>query len=424
MSMGRLIAVWLLIFTLAAWGRPHPVGFGPKIPSITTAQSYEFSLKRDLVLTDFGQRIDDQFQIPEGMEERVAFWFDVYTLYGSNHHVIHHSRYPWIVFEVIDTTSRVNSGKGPLWLRKQRAQKFVEARKASVRHILRSLAKNPRFLPSPQYKQILERIKSTPGRNLRQKLRLASASLRSQLGQRDFFHSGLEQSTHYLSHMEQEFESQGLPKELTRIPFVESSFNTKAKSRVGASGIWQIMPKTGRAYLTVNDFVDERNNPIKATRAAGRLLRSYHRALKKWPLTITSYNHGIGNIRKAIKAARSEELPTIIHRYHKGDFKFASSNFYACFLAALHAEKYNELFFNDIERLPTKRFVVAQLKSSIRTKFLLKKYKISEDEFLRYNLDLIGAVKRNSRLPRGLKVLLPEGVYKPLASNQIEKVRL
>ncbi len=380
--------------------------------------------KRELILSDFAQRISPEFKVPKDLKDRVSFWFDIYTVFGSNHHVIHHVRYPWIVYEVIDVTARVQSGKGPLWLRKERAQKFVNSRKAEVQKILKQLAKNPSRTPTENHKRYLKLIKETPGSSLKKKLSLAASSVRTQLGQKDFFHSGLEQSTYYLSHMEEEFESQGLPKELTRMPFVESSFNTKAKSRVGASGIWQIMPRTGKAYMKVTDFVDERNNPLKATKAAGRLLKSYHRSLKSWPLTITSYNHGIGNIRKAIKAAKSEHLPTIISRYHKGDFKFASSNFYSCFLAALHAEKYHELMFDDIHRLPEKKFIITQIQKPTRPKTLLKRYKLSEEEFVRFNLDLANAVKKNSLLPKGLKVFLPADVDKTLASNQIKKVRL
>lgn len=424
MSVRRFIAIWLFISANYSWGAPQPISYGVPQPSIKTIKSFDFDEKKSLALSDFAQRIQPDFHVPEALNRRVSFWFDVYTLYGSNHHVIHHSRYPWMVFEVVDVTEKVNTGKGPLWLRKQRAQKFVSSRKNLTRKVLRDLLRNPRKLPTEQHKRYLAIIKDGPGKSLKRKIRLALNSVRTQLGQKDFFHGGLEQSTYYLPHMEEEFANLGLPTELTRMPFVESSFNTKARSRVGASGIWQIMPRTGKAYLVVNNYVDERNNPIKATRAAGKLLKNYFRALKTWPLTITSYNHGIGNIRKAIRAARSEDLPTIINRYHRGHFKFASSNFYSCFLAALHAEKYHEILFNDIQKLPEKKFVITKLKKAVRTRTLMKKYDLSEERFVRFNLDLSVAVKKNYLLPKGLKVFLPEGIHKPLAANEVKKVRL
>ncbi|NCN40582.1 lytic transglycosylase domain-containing protein [bacterium] len=424
MSVRRYIAVWLLFISFFAESAPLPFTYGSHPLSVSKVKKEDLSARRRLILSDFAQRISPEFQIPDALQQRVAFWFDIYTTFTANDHVIHHTRYPWIIYEIINTSSQIETGKGPLWLRKQRAEKFVERRKAQIRLVLKDLSRNPISKKSSEHKRLSQLILSqAPGKSTKAKFKLAYQSVRAQLGQKDFFRSGLEQSTYYLPHMEEEFERMGLPTELTRMPFVESSFNTKAKSRVGASGIWQIMPRTGKAYLKVTPYIDERNNPIKATTAAGRLLKSYNRALKSWPLTITSYNHGIGNIRKAIKAARSEDLATIISRYHRGDFKFASSNFFACFLAALHAEKYQELMFNDVERLPKKNFVVTQLSRSHRPKTLLKMYKLSQEEFLRFNLDLAEAIKKNRPLPRGLKVFLPERLDKTLAANEMKKVR-
>lgn len=425
MAVWRFLAFGLLIVPVTGWSKSQPVSYGTQagipIHSVKITDDRE---RTSLILSDFAQRISPEFRVPDDLRDRVAFWFDIYTKYDDKVHVIHHARYPWIIFEVVDNTERIETGKGPLWLRKDRANKYVEARKREIRKVLNDLIRNPHRHKTDLHKEIFDLVDSAPGGTIKSKLRLAAGSVRAQLGQKGFFRSGLEQSTYYLPHMEEEFDSMGLPTELTRMPFVESSFNTKAKSRVGASGIWQIMPRTGKAYMTVSDLVDERNNPIKATKAAGRLLRSYYKALDSWPLTITSYNHGIGNIKKAIRGARSEHLPTIISRYHKGDFKFASSNFFTCFLAALHAEKYSDLIFADVERVPKKNFKIKQLTAAARPKSLMQKYNLTREEFIRFNLDLIHAVERNSLLPRGLKVFLPGDLDKPLASNEMKKVRL
>jgi membrane-bound lytic murein transglycosylase D len=237
-------------------------------------------------------------------------------------------------------------------LRREAANKLVRKQMLEIRYGLKKLARRKSFenLSSVE-RELYDRLISVEGPRKRV-FRMAAAQVRSQLGQKDFFQRGLVNSSRYLPYMEEEFKRIGLPVELTRMPFVESSFNEEARSKVGASGIWQIMPRTGKAYMIVNERIDERNSPLKATAAAGRLLQSYNRAMQSWPLTITSYNHGIGNIQKAVKAARSRDLATIIARYHQGDFKFASSNFYTCFLAALYAEKYHELIFKEIPREP------------------------------------------------------------------------
>src|SRR4029453_7063103 len=96
------------------------------------------------------------------------------------------------------------------------------------------------------------------------------------------------------------FRDEGLPVELTRLPLIESCFDVEAYSKVGAAGIWQFMPATGRLYMEVSSSVDERRDPIPPPRAAARYLsRSYER-LGNWPLAITSYNHGPNGMARAI----------------------------------------------------------------------------------------------------------------------------
>lgn len=364
---------------------------------------------RQQILNDRGQRIGAEFRIPKKLMRRTEFWFDIYTRYGESHHVIHHIRYPWIVFKVVDTSFILTSGKGPLWLRRDRANKLAKQELNRVRSTLKSLSKRRSFKKlTPAERNIMEQLASLPGPR-QAVLRMAAANVRSQLGQRDFFRRGLVNSTKYLNYMEEEFRQQNLPIELTRMPFVESSFNEAARSKVGASGIWQIMPRTGKAYMIVNDWIDERNSPLKATQIAGQLLKQYHRSLKSWPLAVTSYNHGIGNIQKAIRHAKSRDLPTIIERYHRGDFRFASSNFYTCFLAALFAEKYNELIFRKSEREPLLARESLFLRKPMRARALLERAKLDLNLLLKYNQDLVSAFKRNVVLPAGYELHVPAG---------------
>lgn len=378
-------------------------------PSPVWTEKERLSLMaREDILKDPLDRISTEFKIPQKMDERVAFWFDIYTKYGGNHHVIHHVRYPWIIYKVIDTSSFLH-GSGPLWLRRQRAENHVKAEREKVQRALGQLARRSHFrgLP-PLERQLYHKLSSLKGS--RQAVhRLAAQSVRSQLGQRDFYVSALRRSSRYLPYMEEEFLRQGLPVELTRLPFVESSFNEKAQSKVGASGIWQIMPRTGQAYITVNNFIDERNSPLKATALAGRLLKQYQRSLKSWPLAVTAYNHGIGNIRKSMRAAGSEDLPTIIERYHQGHFRFASSNFYACFLAALYAEKYHDVIFENTvrDKLLARETILLSQRMSIKD--LARLTNLDVESLLEYNLDIRDAIRHNRHLPKGFELHLPPG---------------
>jgi membrane-bound lytic murein transglycosylase D len=360
-------------------------------------------------LKDPLDRVDAQFSIPDSLFKRTQFWFDVYTRYDSNVHIIHHMRYPWIVFKVIDTREMVAKGKGPLWLRRERAQKHVAQEKAQIIHILRRLSKINSFAHlSPSEQALFDAINELPG-NRSSAFRFAAQNVRSQLGQMDFFVSGLRWSQRYIPYMEEIFSAQGLPADLTRLPFVESSFNVKAQSKVGASGIWQIMPRTGKAYLNVSSDIDERNSPLKATLAAARILRSYFHALKSWPLAVTGYNHGIGGVLKARRKVQSSDLATIIRKYHGGSFKFASSNFYTCFLAALYAEKYhNEIFPFAVKDDLLEREVI-KIESPLRLKRLASLTGLDVDVIIELNLDLRNSSSSNPLLPRGFDLHLPPG---------------
>ncbi len=361
------------------------------------------------ILGDFQARVSPEFSVPHGLWERTWFWFDVYTRYGEAHHIIHHVLYPWVVYKVYDTTQTLVNSRGPLWLRRDRAEKLAKREAQTIRETLikLSLRKNYSRINGLE-KALYDRLASVPGKRSAV-FREAARNVRSQLGQKDFFQRGLVNSSKYLPHMEAEFRAKGIPTELTRLPFVESSFNENAYSKVGASGIWQIMPATGRAYMIVDDNIDERNSPLKATRVAAYLLRSYARTLGQWPLAVTAYNNGIGNIRVAMRKAQSKDLATIIERYHRGDFQFASSNFFTCFLAAMYAEKYNDLIFKNVSREPLQDRAVVQLGSRTKTRNLPGLVGVKKEQLLQYNLDLQAAYRKNALLPRGFKVFVPPG---------------
>ena len=95
-----------------------------------------------------------------------------------------------------------------------------------------------------------------------------------------------------------------LPVELKYMAVVESMLNPTATSRAGAKGIWQFMYTTAKSYgLEINSYVDERMDVEKSMDAAARYLRDAYRIFGDWPLAISSYNCGAGNVSKAIRRA-------------------------------------------------------------------------------------------------------------------------
>ena len=93
-----------------------------------------------------------------------------------------------------------------------------------------------------------------------------------------------------------------IPLELKYLAIVESALNPRAKSRVGASGLWQFMYPTGKQYnLEVTSYVDERYDPLKATEAACQYLSSLYGIFGDWSMVLAAYNCGPGNVSKAIR---------------------------------------------------------------------------------------------------------------------------
>ena len=111
-------------------------------------------------------------------------------------------------------------------------------------------------------------------------------------------------SQYYMPIIEESLRRYDLPLELKYVAVIESAFNPRAVSRVGATGMWQFMYRTAVSYgLRIDSYVDERMDPIKSIDAAARYFRDAYRIFGDWSLAISSYNCGSGNVNKAIKRA-------------------------------------------------------------------------------------------------------------------------
>src|SRR5690606_20883128 len=109
-------------------------------------------------------------------------------------------------------------------------------------------------------------------------------------------------SEYYFPMFEEHLAKYDVPLEIKYLAIVESALNPKARSRVGATGLWQFMYPTGKQYnLEVNSYVDERYDPLKATEAACQYLSNLYGIFGDWSLVLASYNAGPGNVSKAIR---------------------------------------------------------------------------------------------------------------------------
>ncbi|MBI2026607.1 MAG: lytic transglycosylase domain-containing protein [Deltaproteobacteria bacterium] len=317
----------------------------------------------DYLLDDPESLVSDEFQIPNYLRERVLFWFQVYTIYENTDIILHHRDQPWKIFSVVDVSGLSE---------KERLKKVVTE---------------------------IRRLKEHRGH------------IREQQGMRNSIHFALEKSGEYIRTMENIFEEEGLPIELTRLPIVESSFNPKAYSKNGAMGLWQFMRRTGRHFLdNIHSVIDERLNPFKSSYAAAQLLRENYQILKSWPLAISAYHHGPGILRSAMKKLQTSDISVIIKKYRHPDYGFASKNYYTEFLAALFTDIYHEKLFAYINRKKALLHEDVVLEYSMRIQTLLEICHISIEELRLLNPDLKKkAYTSNYYLPESYWLKVPVG---------------
>lgn len=109
-------------------------------------------------------------------------------------------------------------------------------------------------------------------------------------------------SQFYFPMFEEAMARYDVPLEIKYLAIVESALNSKAVSRVGATGLWQFMYETGKQYgLKIDSYVDERSDAYKASDAAARYMAGMYKIFGDWELVLASYNSGAGNVSKAIR---------------------------------------------------------------------------------------------------------------------------
>lgn len=345
------------------------------------------------------------FQVPPKLRPRVEFWKDIFAKYGRRQMVVHHRMYPQIVFGILDfTEDAARLGPGEL----RRVQDDVTARKtAELENAIKWLASGakPRNALERHIERQMSYIKGGPEKYQRI---LDEDLIRTQTGIRERFGEAVQRSGRYLPIMEQIFRDQGLPIELTRLPFVESSFDYTAYSSVGAAGIWQFMPATGRLYMRVTKTIDERRDAVEATKAAAQYLGDAYRRLNSWPLAVTSYNHGVAGVANKVRQLGTADIGTIVEHPTQRVLGFASNNFYASFLAALEVYEQRAVLFPDVTPEPPITYAAWRITQPIGIRAIMKQLNVSEEELRKRNYALSEQIWQGRvNLPTGYVLKIP-----------------
>jgi membrane-bound lytic murein transglycosylase D len=349
---------------------------------------------------------------PAALEPNIHFWTRIYSEIDGNGGLLHDSKNLDVVYEVVRFSSGLSS---------RARERRTEALKSRIRAALRSLAKGKRSGLSDEEQKVLSRW---PQGVANATLRDAAQRVRFQLGQADKFRAGIARSGAWRDHIEKTLVEHDVPVELAALPHVESSFNPRAYSRVGAAGLWQFTRGTGRRYLRVDHVVDERMDPVLATVAAARLLRDNQQRLDAWPLAITAYNHGVSGMSRAVRDLGTKDMGEISQRYTSRTFGFASRNFYAEFLAALDVDRHADQYFGPIqvERSPNYRRVT--LDHFYPASSLVSALGIHSDALREHNPALRPSIWNGAKyVPRGFELKIPIDASSPIElASALEQV--
>jgi membrane-bound lytic murein transglycosylase D len=353
-------------------------------------------------------RAESSFIVPQQLRGRVDFWKGIFAKYGKHQKVVHHRRFPQVSFKVLDFSKAAQELSPSAF---QSLVKKVEKEKVDeIYNLMERMSKGGQPQNSTE-SFIVQQMDLLPGGVSKyQQIVEKPELIRTQTGIREKAKEAVERSGRYIKVMESIFASEAnLPVELTRLPFIESSFNYTAYSSVGAAGMWQFMPATAKKYMTVGSVIDERLDPFIATRAAAKYLRHAYNSLGAWGLAVTSYNHGVAGVKKKTKEAGTTNIVQLIERT-SGEpvFGFASQNFWPEFLAAVEIMAEPKKYYPDLQMAAPIRSSEYRVPRPMFLNHAASLHGVTVDALLSVNYALLSPVASGKRpIPTGYILRIP-----------------
>ncbi|WP_232056702.1 MULTISPECIES: lytic transglycosylase domain-containing protein [Methylomonas] len=280
-----------------------------------------------------------QFPKPAELEPAVDFWRKTYAVWQRSEVAYHDDRYMNVVYEVMTLPGYVGEGLTA------EQKRLMSERRDYWKGQLAGLESKLRYNAplTPQDRMLIDKFERA-GLSVNTVLAGAGDRVRAQRGTRERFKRGMEISGRYNLQFRKIFRDAGLPEELALLPHVESSFQPAARSSAGAVGMWQFTKAAAQTFMPGNNRVDQRLDPFISAVGATRYLSYAYGKLGDWPSAVTSYNHGIGGMKRA-QSNMGKDFARIVRYYDGPAFGFASRNYYAQFLAAREIAANTDAYF-------------------------------------------------------------------------------
>jgi membrane-bound lytic murein transglycosylase D len=347
------------------------------------------------------------FPCPPEIQRRVDFWVMVFRAWNTNQIIFHDANRPERVYSV---------NKSKYTCSRRKPARSIERERDRIKKGLLGVAKKL-TQAQPSYTTDEKALLALfPSRNAKE-VRAAADNVRCQQGNRDRFVDALKRYESYKDHVLGVLGEAGLPPDIVYLPFVESAYNPRAYSRVGAAGLWQIMPRTARTLgLELGATIDERFDAEISTRAAARYLRQSTDSLTAKakaidpmvtgaqinPFVITSYNYGLAGMRRAMDQFGPDYVEVL------RSYRTAVRNFYASFLAARYVAQNYAKYFGNIKADDSFRHSVVVLKSATSARRAASVFGVPAARLKSLNPALTSNVWKGWRLiPDGYSLRLP-----------------